>query len=161
MPAIDADLVLTGAGKELEPLKRLAREVGVDDRITFAGKLPLDELVDLVASADAYVFPTLEYEASGLALLEAMSAGVPVVAASQGATIEAIDRPGMNGILVPRGKTEPLATALQKLLANEALRERMGRAARDRILSAYTLELMVERTVSVYETAASRFTDRR
>jgi MMP alpha-(1->4)-mannosyltransferase len=161
MPAVDADLVLTGAGRELEPLKRLAREVGVDDRITFAGKLPLDELVDLVASADAYVFPTLEYEASGLALLEAMSAGVPVVAARQGATIEAIDRPGMNGILVPRGKTEPLATALQKLLRNEALRERMGRAARDRILSAYTLELMVERTVCVYETAASRFTDRR
>ena len=114
------------------------------------------ELVRLVASADVYLFPTLEYEASGLALLEAMSAGVPVVAARQGATAEAIDRPGENGVLAPPGDPAALARALNALLADEGLRLRMGAAARERILGAYTLERMVRETAAVYELAAGR-----
>jgi glycosyltransferase involved in cell wall biosynthesis len=151
---IDADLTLTGDGEQLGPLKRLARKVGAADRVTFAGNLPLPELVGVVASADAYVFPTLEYEASGLALLEAMSAGVPVIAARQGATSEAINKPGENGMLVAPGSPQALAAALRTLLANYGLRERMGLAARERILSAYTLDRMVDETVAVYEIAA-------
>ena len=153
---IDAELVLTGEGRELERLRRLAAELGDDGRITFAGSLPLPELVRLVASADVYLFPTLEYEASGLALLEAMSAGVPVVAARQGATAEAIDRPGENGVLAPPGDPAALARALNALLADEGLRLRMGAAARERILGAYTLERMVRETAAVYELAAGR-----
>lgn len=153
---LDAELVLTGDGPERAALERLAREAGVADRLTFVGNLALADLVALVASADAYLFPTLEYEASGLAMIEAMSAGVPVVAARQGATAEAIDRPWENGVLVPRGKVEPLADALRKLLTDAGLRARMGSSARERILSSYTLDRMVEGTVSVYELAAAR-----
>jgi glycosyltransferase involved in cell wall biosynthesis len=154
MRQVDAELVLTGDGKERTPLQELARRVGVADRVTFVGKLPLDELVQVVASADAYLFPTLEYEASGLALLEAMSAGVPVIAAEQGATSEAIDRPGENGLLVRPASPEAVASALNHLLADDALRARMSVAARERILSAYTLEHMIVGTVAVYERAA-------
>jgi glycosyltransferase involved in cell wall biosynthesis len=154
LPGVEADLVLSGDGPELDPLRLLARRLGVGDRVTFVGRLPLDELVQLVASADAYLFPSLEYEASGLAFLEAMSVGVPVVAARQGATEEAIDRPGENGLLVPRARPEALAAALRSLLADEATVRRIGAAGRQRILSAYTLDDMIRRTVAVYERAA-------
>lgn len=153
---VDAELVLTGEGDEHDALARLAATMGIADRVRFAGALPLQDLAALVASCDAYVFPTLEYEASGLVLLEAMSAGVPVVAADQGATAEAIDRPGVNGVLVPSGRADALRDALRSLLADAGSRERIGAAARKRILEENTIDLMVERCLAVYETARSR-----
>ena len=148
--------MLTGDGELRPELERLAEAEGVADRVRFAGSLPLPELVELIASSDAYLFPTLEYEASGLVALEAMSAGVPLVAARQGATAEAIDRPGVNGILVPGGRPRELAEALRSLLADPSSRERIGTAARERILADNTIELMVDRCLAVYEVARAR-----
>jgi glycosyltransferase involved in cell wall biosynthesis len=156
---VDGDLVLTGDGEEREALEQLARREGVADRVRFVGRLPLSELAELVASCDAYLFPTLEYEASGLVLLEAMSSGVPVVAARQGATAEAIDRPGENGVLVPPGDAVALADALRPLLADPGARARIGGAARQRILAENTIDLMVDRTLRVYEVARRRISE--
>ena len=153
---IDADLVITGSGEERERLEALARAEGVEGNVRFAGRLPIPELAELVASCDCYLFPTLEHEASGLVLLEAMSAGIPVIAARQGATAEAIDRPGVNGLLVPGARPQLLAEAIRTLLADPGARERIGAAARERILADNTIDLMVERCVRVYEIAGDR-----
>jgi len=159
MRGIDAELAITGEGEDRAVLEQLARDEGVADRVRFLGRLPLPELAALVGSCDAYLFPTVEYEAPGLVLLEAMSAGVPVIAARQGTTAEAIGRPGINGILVPGGRPQALTDAVRSLLSDPSARERIGAAARERILSENTIELMVNRCLGVYEIARAKLGD--
>jgi glycosyltransferase involved in cell wall biosynthesis len=156
MPSLDAELILTGDGPERQRLERLADALEISERVTFAGRLPTDDLARLISSADVYIFPTLEYEASGLVMLEAMACGVPVVASHSGATAEAISRPGENGMLVTRGSAKALAEAVETLLSDADLRRRMGAAARERVLEEYTIERMTERTVAVYEAAINK-----
>jgi len=88
--------------------------------------------------------------------LEAMAAGLPVIASSVGGGAELIET-GKNGLLVPPGAVGALADAIGSLMADDALRHRMGEAARERILQSYTIEAMTRQTVHVYEIAANRF----
>jgi glycosyltransferase involved in cell wall biosynthesis len=86
-----------------------------------------------------------------------MACGLPVLASRLGAVPELVDRPGRNGLLVAPGDVSALAAGMSALARDEALRARMGAAARARVLAEYTLELMIERTEEVYSVACDRF----
>ena len=130
----NVQLRVIGGGPELENLRALALELEVAHSVTFQGAVPEDEEVRR-AYGQAHVFclPSLQ-EGFGIVFVEAMAAGLPVVAARAGAVPEVVEE-GKTGLLVPPGDPEALAAALIRLLEPEegaALRRRLGEAGRKR-----------------------------
>jgi glycosyltransferase involved in cell wall biosynthesis len=149
-------LVIVGEGEERERLEGLARSLGLNDDVLFVGGQPREMVAKYLAAADVFLFPTERAESFGIVLAEAMASGLPVVASETGALREVIGRPGVSGLLVPPGDVDALADRMRTLLADEALRRRLGEAARRRVLREYTVERMVERTLEVYRFAIAR-----
>jgi glycosyltransferase involved in cell wall biosynthesis len=148
----DAHLVVIGAprrgGRVLEAIRRF----DVADHVTFESKVDSLRLVELYATSEVAVVPSL-YEGFSLPAAEAMSAGVPVVATTGGALPEVVGTDGTCGILVPPRDVGALATAIGGLLDDPSLRETMGLAGRERVLDMFTWKKSAERTAAVYREA--------
>lgn len=151
-----AQLVVVGDGEERSVLEALAAAPEVVGRVRFAGSKSPDDVAAYMTAADVFLFPTELPEPAPVVLLEAMASGLPVVASDIGGITEVIDRPGENGFLVSPGAVDQLVPAAASLLADAATRRRMGEAARRRVEEEYTIELMVERTLAIYEIARRR-----
>src|SRR5687768_12399753 len=147
----DASLLLVGAGECERELRAQALALGLQQRVRFAGALEDDQLASAYASADAFVLPSLDRgEAFGLVLLEAMRAGLPVVASAiPGSGIGFVVEEGESGLLVPPGDTAALAEALARL-ADPALRMRLGKAALARWSGSFTLEREADLVQAIY-----------
>ena len=111
----------------------------LQDFVRMPGVVVGDEKARLLNEADMFVFPPITPEGQPLVILEAMSAGLPIIATPQGAIPETIVD-GENGFLVPAGDPAAIADKILLLLRNEDLRCRMGQASRDRFLKHYTLD---------------------
>jgi glycosyltransferase involved in cell wall biosynthesis len=112
------------------------------DKISFSGFIGRrKEIVDRYYDADVFVFPPIWEEGFGLPPIEAMAAGVPVVGSRSGALLETV-KDGETGFLVEKNDPEALARKILILLEDEVLREKMGRAARQRALAYFTWERM-------------------
>ncbi len=109
-----------------------------------------------LAAADVFLFPTERDEAAPLVLPQAMACARPSVASDIGGITEVLGRSGDNGLLIPPGDVEALVGAMRTLLGDEGLRRRLGEAAQRRVLTEYTVERMVERTLEVYRIAIAR-----
>jgi glycosyltransferase involved in cell wall biosynthesis len=152
----DAALVIVGEGEERGRLEALAGSLGLGDRVLLVGGQPRERVAKYLAAADVFLFPTERAESFGIVLAEAMACGVPVIATDAGAVREVMGRPGVTGLLIPPGDVDALANAMGTLLGDDGLRQRLGQAARARVLAEYTVEHMVERTVDVYRFAIAR-----
>ena len=118
-------LRVIGGGPELKRLAQLARELGVDHSVDFRGAVPSDaDLRAAFLDADVFCLPSLQ-EGFGIAFVEAMAAGLPVVAARAGAAPEVVED-GVSGFLAPPGDPTAVAAALNRLLDDEQTRLRMG-----------------------------------
>ena len=113
-----------------------------------------DDVPDLLALADIYAMPSL-VEGLPMALLEAMVAGKAIVASATAGIPEAIVD-GREGLLVPPGNVDALTRALDTLLRNPALRERLAAAAQARSRAEFTLDVMAGRYEHLYRRALSR-----
>lgn len=122
------DLLLAGDGPQRSALASLAAELGIQDRVRFLGIV--HPTPPLLAQADLFVFPSLA-EPQGLAVLEAMAAGVPVVASRVGGIPDMIDD-GASGVLVPPGDPEALAGAVAGLIDDRAARAALAAGGRRR-----------------------------
>lgn len=140
-------LVLAGDGPERGRLESLAGSLGLNGNVVFLGSVGRDRVAELLRGADVFAFPS-RYEAFGVALLEAMAAGVPVVAARAGGIPEfAVD--GENALLVPPDDELALAGALTRLAGDTELAGRLaagGRAQAER----HSWETVSGRYESVY-----------
>jgi glycosyltransferase involved in cell wall biosynthesis len=154
--APDARLVVIGDGAERPRLERLTSKLGLREQVSFLGAQPPEKMPALLASADAFLFPTERDEAAPLVLPQAMACGLPVIASTRGGITEVIDRPGENGVLVPPGNLPALVDAATRMYEDEELRTRLAGGALARVRDAYTLERMVASTVAVYEVALGR-----
>jgi len=121
-----------GNDSELDRLKALTTELGIESMVTFTGAIKQNKLPDYYSAADVFVLPS-HSESFGLAALEAMACGAPVVVSRVGGLKTFIDN-GETGYLVPWRCPEPFVQRLEMLLANPLLREAMGRAARAKAL---------------------------
>ena len=121
-----------GNDAELGRLKALTTELGIESMVTFTGAIKQNKLPDYYSAADVFVLPS-HSESFGLAALEAMACGAPVVVSRVGGLKTFIDN-GETGYLVPWRCPEPFVQRLEMLLANPLLREAMGRAARAKAL---------------------------
>ena len=121
-----------GVDSELERLKSQARDLGLADKVVFTGAVPQGRLPAYYSAADVFVLPSY-MESFGLAALEAMACGTPVVASRVGG-LSTFIRNGETGYLIPWRCPEPFAQRLDMVLANPALRDTLGAAARAKAL---------------------------
>ncbi len=128
---------------------RLIKQYGIEDMVTFTGRVTTQELVRQYSIAEMCVVPSL-YEGFGLPAAEAMSCELPVVSTTGGALPEVVGQDGEAGVLIPPAHPEALAAAVRKLLDDAALRQRMGQAGRTRIEREFTWQRAAQKTVEVY-----------
>jgi len=137
--------VFCGDGREDDALRRAA--AGLDGVVRFAGFRR--DMAACFAAADVVAMPSLQ-EGLGVAALEAMAAGRPVVGSRVGGLAEAVAH-GETGLLVPPADAVALASALAQLARDADLRARLGAAGRARVLARYTSARMADGTLACYE----------
>lgn len=128
-----------------------------DERVSFIGPVPRSTVADRLSDADAFVFPVVWDEPFGLAPLEAMAAGIPVVATGTGGSAEYLTDE-RNCLLVPRGDAPALAAAVTRLADDEPLRRRLIDAGRA-TANTYTVDQLAIGLESWHLAAAIRFRD--
>lgn len=161
MRDVDATALIVGDG----PLRGLAearsRELGVTDRVHFVGAVPDEMRRAYLHAADVFVLPaTNRGEAYGIVQVQAMATGTPSICSELGTGTSWVNRHGETGLVVPAGDASALARAVNELLADDARRERMGRAAQRRVRDELTRERMFAGLQSLYEQAAMARTTR-
>lgn len=157
MRIVPARLVIVGEGPERGRLEALHARLGLGDRVRLAGHVDDAELPAQMAAADIGVLPSNSAaEAWGLAMVEMMASGLPVVCTELGTGTSVVNQHGESGFVVPPRNPAALAAALNRLVADPALRERMGRAARERALARFSLEVMLRGVEQVYAEAMER-----
>ncbi len=132
-----ARLVIGGGGELAGELEQQARELGIAERVSFPGMLSHDQVLELVAAADLFVMPSIRDSGGNIdglpiVVLEAMAAGRPVVGTDVAGMPLAVAN-GETGRLVPEKDPAALAGAVNQLLADGDLRQRMGDAGRRRV----------------------------
>jgi glycosyltransferase involved in cell wall biosynthesis len=140
---VDARFELYGLSKTPDADRALVAELGIGDRVSFEGFIPNPELPKRLAGADVFVHPT-RGESFGQVLGEASALGIPVISTRMTAVPELIVD-GETGLLCPLDDVDAFSGALSHLLANPALRRRMGDAARARADALWRWERVVER----------------
>lgn len=139
-------LAIAGRGGEEASLRALARELGISDRVNLLGLR--DDVDQILAAADIFVQSSLS-EGLPLSILEAMAAGVPIVATRVGGIPEALGA-GEAGILVPPGDPEALGAAIAGLVASADVAARLGAAAHARARAVFSVETMCQRYRELY-----------
>jgi glycogen synthase len=142
-----AQVLLVGDGPERPALQREAERLGVGGRLHFVGFLAHDRLPAVMSHADLLVLPSL-YEELGTVLLEAMQAGLPIVASKTGGIPDVIED-GVNGMLVPPGDPKAIALAIDRLLANRDLARRLSEGTQEGGKD-YDWEVLAGRVLGVY-----------
>jgi glycosyltransferase involved in cell wall biosynthesis len=143
----EARLKLVGDGETMPAAKKLAEDLGIRDRVEFKGAR--GDVPEILAQTDIFVLAS-KTETLPISILEAMRAGLPVIASDVGGVSEEV-LDGETGFLVASGSVEELSAALQRLLADKELRIAMGRAGRKRFERFFQSDGMIERTSALYE----------
>lgn len=153
---INVRLDIFGDGPEMGSLTALSQKLGLEEAVSFYGFRPQAELAQHLEGADALILNSLR-ECGGAVVLEAMSLGLPVIAANWGGPADYID--ASCGLLVhpvPRGSFVPrLATAILTLASDPKLACRMGEAGAARVRTAFDWEGKVDQMVKIYEQVIS------
>lgn len=145
-------LVLVGDGPERHALDTLASRLGLNQRVHQIGFR--SDVPALLATADAFALPSLT-EGMPNALLEAMASRLPVVACDVPACREVI-RNGIEGLLVAPASPQQLSNALRTVLNDEAYAQRLGQAARARVLAAFSQHASHQRYLELYRNALAK-----
>jgi glycosyltransferase involved in cell wall biosynthesis len=139
-------LKLVGDGETLTAARKLAVDLGIRERVEFKGSR--GDVPEVLAQTDLFVLAS-KTETLPISILEAMRAGLPVVASDVGGVCEEVID-GETGILVEPGSVDELAAALNRLLADKVMRISMGRSGRRRFEQIFRADAMIERTEAVY-----------
>lgn len=146
-------LVLIGGGPELEPLKSLARNLGVGPEVHFLGYRQRHQLKHYLAAARAFLFAS-QTETQGLVLLEASAAGLPVVAVRASGVNEAVEHE-TNGLLVDPGQPQAFVEAMWRLQREPELYSRLSRQAQE-WAQGFSTQEMARKMTSLYEAIGGR-----
>jgi len=150
----DVKFVIAGGG-DRSHLVRLAEDLGVSDRIFFAGYVDDDTLVRLYRIADVAVYPSL-YEPFGIVALEAMAARVPVVVSDAGGLREVVDH-GITGLSAWSENPDALAWAILQLLKKPYSARTMAENAYRKVVEQFSWRSIAEQTLEVYRRVWSEY----
>jgi glycogen synthase len=155
------DIVLRVVGKVpggtdlMDRLRFRLRAAGAEVNVDFAGFVQADQLPDLYRQAHVFCSPADFEGGTANVYLEAMACGRPVIASTAGGGLEAVTD-GQTGLLVPPNDVAATAAALDRILSDPLARQRMGRAARQRVDDYFALDHYVLRVQAVYEKTIAR-----
>lgn len=141
------ELELIGEGPRWDEVEALADSLGILDRVCFAGEI--DNVAERLARSSIFVL-TSRWEGLPRSIIEAMRAGLPVVASNVGGVSELVQE-GSTGYLVPSGDFLSLRKRLGELLHSPVLRHNMGQAGRCRFEKKFQFEAMFQKTLATYE----------
>lgn len=148
---LTATLLICGSGPMEAAWRTLTQELGLTEQVHFLGDVPDEALPALYHAADLYVLPAnSRAEAFGVALLEAMAAGLPVISTEVGTGTSYVNIHGETGLIVPPRDPERLAQAITTLLNDPALRQRLGAQAQARVRAEFSQTAMIERVLDLY-----------
>ncbi len=146
--------VLVGRGTYSEELRGVARGLGVEQSVQFAGFVSDEELVRLLNEATCAVIPSL-YEPFGIVALEALSAGAPLIAAESGGLREVLTGTDA-GLVFPPGNADALAAAFERMLTEPGLIEKCQAAGTQLVATKYSWDAIAASTLEVYADAGVR-----
>jgi glycosyltransferase involved in cell wall biosynthesis len=148
-------LRVVGDGPMRGALFRRAQELGISDRVEFAGLVSNVELADRFRHCDVFVLPAVvdrkgDVEGLGVVLIEALSYGKPVIASAAGGIVDVV-RDGETGLLVPPGDAEALAAALRQVADSPDAARTLGEAGRLHVEREFSWTAIINRLMGVYE----------
>jgi glycosyltransferase involved in cell wall biosynthesis len=148
----DCAVLIGGGGELLEHFRRLIRVEGLTNKVFLLGHIPDDEVDDYFAACEVYCMSsTVRSEAYGVAIVEAMAMGKPIVATDiEGSGVPWVNRHAETGLNVRAGSPEALAKALNALLSSPERRQAMGLAARRRYEQEFRASTMTDRILTLY-----------
>ena len=144
----DTAFVVVGSGPLRNQFSTMIERLGLSRSFTFFGDVDEKTLESLYSCADVFALPSIQ-EGQGIALLEAQSTGKPVVAFNVSGVKEAV-ADEESGLLLEVGNSEMLADAIMKLLCDEGLREKMGKAGREYVTQNFTWDICAQKMLKVY-----------
>lgn len=152
MRQVKATLLLAGTGPEAASLQAQVTQFGLSNRVRFLGDVGDEQLPALYQAADVFVLPSSQRsEAYGIALLEAMSAGVAVISTELGTGTSWLNQHGVTGLVTPARDSAALAAAIDELLADDTRRRQMAAAALARARSEFDLDRQVDHILNIYD----------
>lgn len=152
----ETKFLVVGSGENLKKYKAKAKAMGVGDRVIFTGRLSWADLPLYYAACDVFTLPSISrLEAFGIATLEAMSTGKPVVVADIPGVREVIED-GEQGLIFDVMDAEDLASKLTRLLKDPELRKRMGDAGRKKVEERFLISKVADQVERVYENLTNR-----
>ncbi|MEX1192557.1 MAG: glycosyltransferase [Brumimicrobium sp.] len=143
-------LVIAGIGNEMENLKKLTKAEGVSDFVEFPGRISQEKVAEYLNFFDVYVALSRS-ESFGVAIVEAMSCGTPVVVSDAGGLPEVVED-NVSGFVVPTESIDEAADAIQKLIDDKSLREKFSKNGRLKVEKNYDWEKNVDVMYTHYET---------
>jgi rhamnosyl/mannosyltransferase len=148
----DCVVVIGGDGPLRDDYRSAVARRGLAGKVQLPGHINDDELPSYFEACDVFCMPsTVRAEAYGVAMVEAMVMGKPIVASDiEGSGVPWVNVDGQTGFNVPVGQPEPLADALLRLLKDVGLRRRLGTASRERYCTEFNADLMTHRTMDLY-----------
>jgi len=150
MQRVNAKLVIVGEGEYKNELKQKVNKLRLANKVTFAGKVPDEELPSYYSMADVFVLPSIYgAEAFGIVQLEAMAYGVPIVNTNLPTGVTFVSPHNETGLTVPPRDSKALANAINTILEDDSLRQRLSRNARDRA-KLFSLDRMLEEVYNLY-----------
>ncbi|WP_456367964.1 glycosyltransferase family 4 protein [Thermococcus sp.] len=147
MKHVDATLLVVGKGSMLPILRNKVRLMGISNRVKFLGPIGYSILPLYYRASDVFVLPSLS-EAFGIVLLEAMASGTPVVGTRVGGIPEIIEK---CGLLVPPRNVNELAKAINFVLEETKVSEKLGRMGKERVKRLYDWKVVVRSIEDVYK----------
>ncbi len=156
---IDASLAIAGDGPQRSYLERLARELGIADRVTLHGYLRHDQIFELYRGADVFALPSVVLGRYGRqdvipnVLAEAMSVGLPVIGSAIGGVPELVTD-GLDGLLVPQRDVEALADALERIWHEPETAARLAKAGRSKVEQIWDREKNLRQLGKFFDTYA-------
>lgn len=148
------ELTLIGDGPDRHVLEKLAQEAGIAERVTFAGFAGQDEVLEHLRQSDVLILPSFA-EGVPVSLMEAMACGVPVIATYVGGTVELVEH-GRTGQMVHAGDPASLQAAIARYLDEPALRERVSRQGREKVVTDFNLDVEVDKLATLFRQHAGR-----
>lgn len=147
-PNLPLKLLIVGGGSLEKKLKLMVKDLKIDEKTVFTGRIPCDEVVIYHNMISIFVCVSI-YESFGVAVIEASACEKPVVVSDAGGLPEVVEN-GVTGFVVPRKDPIATANAIEKLILNHELRVKMGRAGRKRVKNLYNWEDNVKQMIEIY-----------
>lgn len=143
-----SQLSIIGEGPKRKELENFIKKNKLEPEIKLTARLSRDEVFEILNESDIFVLAS-NWEGFPYTILEAMSCGLPIIASNVGGVPELVDE--NCGILIKRGDKEELKNALEKLLKNPSLIQKMGEKAEERVKKEFSLEKMLRATEEAYQ----------